>query len=320
MFADDVWMEMDCNQQFHSMYFICERPLWIRESQENLVLQRQNNSCLLHYYYDQQTCFKITSGIQHAHYKGNQEYSYLQELLAWGRGSNTRHTCVIRHGDGGRCFCLRNYGFAHFTHMQFILKIRCDCAYPFCSIITRVPWQYVSHCRISLDFICADLTCVLSKYKCDGKADCLDASDEAHCDEEWVKHVDKAPERYKYHYRLIPFASGDNMGCKNIRMTLHMLCDGLIDCQDGRDELSCHYSSTDMALTEVGINMIKVKGRECPEGWSRCTAYHSYLCYPTWKRCIYERRLQFSLYCPRSEHLQYCTQFQCPAMFKVCRC
>ena len=54
---------------------------------------------------------------------------------------------------------------------------------------------------------------------------------------------------------------------------------------------------------------------ECPDGYSLCVPKTD-LCYPTHKRCNYERYKGSHLYCPGLEHLKHCDTYECPHMLK----
>ena len=56
----------------------------------------------------------------------------------------------------------------------------------------------------------------------------------------------------------------------------------------------------------------------CSTGWAFCDGVTN-PCYPNHLRCSFQRDMYGdSLYCPNTEHLKYCLQFECPRMFK-CR-
>ena len=56
----------------------------------------------------------------------------------------------------------------------------------------------------------------------------------------------------------------------------------------------------------------------CSTGWAFCDGVTK-PCYPNHMRCSFQRDMYGdSSYCPNTEHLKYCLQFECPKMFK-CR-
>ena len=271
IFTDDEWVEMDCNHNFKTMYFICERPKWYRDSQETLILQRQQVSCQFDFYYNRKACFKLTYDRQGT-VSSSANYSYTQEMFAWSRGSIARQSCLTQQTNDGKCFCTVLVGYIKFRYTKWSLPTQCDCTKYGCRIIKRGPLPYASHCRQLIDFKCADNTCILSKYRCDKKIHCLDGSDEVDC----RVTADEATQKTTGNdivYRILQMS--DIVMCEEKLIPLYLLCDGLIDCEDGCDELSCHHSNIKMEFTDMPVNTTTASGLECPPNWSRCTTHHN---------------------------------------------
>ena len=96
--------------------------------------------------------------------------------------------------------------------------------------------------------------CLPDRLKCDGKTQCFDGSDEAHC----------------------PCSEGE-FECANGRNTYDVtsqciaakhFCDGVADCTDRSDEINCTYARYDCArLDKASVMMMRCDGRiDCKNG------------------------------------------------------
>lgn len=181
-------------------------------------------------------------------------------------------------------------------------------------------------------YSCVDGTCILDHHQCDGIPDCPDSSDEISCDSVCTntdsgtisgsragnKPLAPGTECFEACFKETCHCSDLYFHCEATGMCVpaSKLCDGVTDCQQEEDEFFCDNQDmerTDSSKPSVPISMAETPFTSCAK---QRTGSNFYL--PMHKVCLFERNSDgYALkYCPNGEHLQFCTNHQCPSDHK----
>ena len=147
---------------------------------------------------------------------------------------------------------------------------------------------------------CADGTCILRHYLCDGIQHCNDNSDELGCSP-GSNHFKYNISKYCCHERILMF----------LRFRSDMI------------PMYQWYQAHRWKVMEKVTDSRKPNTEflTCPKSWSRCSNKNKTYCYPNSQLCIFERNIYGgSLYCPNTGNLEDCATMQlshiCPSMFR----
>ncbi len=191
---------------------------------------------------------------------------------------------------------------------------------------------------------CADGTCILDFYACDGSHDCPDGSDELNC-----THVcnffgrDKWGDRdcFEKCFTTDCSCSEHYFQCTGGKcLPWSFVCNGRDDCRDNSDEVHCSSivlnnvkvietpstdhlgGATNQSLDGYTNSMLNQDGG-IPDG--RCIRGDdvgacggvSGECFPKYALCLFEKSPSSGIrYCSQGGHLLSCQNFECPTLFK----
>jgi leucine-rich repeat-containing G protein-coupled receptor 8 len=201
-------------------------------------------------------------------------------------------------------------------------------------------------------FECADNSCILNLYVCDGHADCQEAEDEQECYNHEptmaTSFFYSCPSHYGSNISVSLLCNGredcdqgqdeDKALCANHAFCSanQIRCDGVVDCLDGRDEDGCDYCA---GFNCLGSACINVGNLHISPGWCRpsvfgvpsdvcsiagrdlapCSTEDAH-CFPRSQACLLQHdRWGGVLHCPTGAHLVNCEKVECPQRFKCHR-
>ncbi len=261
------WVLLPCDRKFSKVLVICEGPYKAQKRDvlgQRRLLPRQyaecganwtmiSNSCYQMFNIPKNknmSCFDLVAKCQTEmstlagvpeNWKGKvKEHKTINYFFSWLCTENdVLHGMVAR--DGNKCsawqirisltfFALNITNHQRQLHGSFICN--------------RKPILVSIFCQLN-QFQCADGTCILSHYECDGSADCPDASDELDCMNicNALQNFGNSsitlfcydncfPGECSCHDLYYQCGSG---GC----VSASKLCDGTADCKQGEDEVFC---------------------------------------------------------------------------------
>ena len=294
-FSKFVWTPIPCNLGFEDNYFICEKH--VHTFRYAKVVRYQNITCRRKYVFVKNKCAAMTFKYRVQHYDNDIHISHLHFFLsAWSYGQQNRFVFCSYAGQE-ICYktnSLESQRIQSWSKIDYVTKTDNY-------LMIRNVMLQESECNTNMGryFVCKNMACVLSKYICDMKVDCLDGSDEHDCD--------------KYNIKI----------CGELYFTclsteclpLSERCDGKGQCKDNSDEIDCVRSIFYIKNLYRNKLILKTKNTTCPVEWSLCE-HTEYLCFPTYAWCIYKPTITLPSYCPNLEHLHHCETYECPNMFK----
>ncbi len=191
-------------------------------------------------------------------------------------------------------------------------------------------------------FQCKDGSCILNRYLCDGKPQCLDNSDEANCFDVCSSPNGKvASAQYCFTVCKEPlckcswnYFQCQQRGC----VPWWVVCDCVEDCSDGSDETQCvscqstlgqiissnsqennrrDYAYLDYTVeSEISVSHNNLNISCVSYGYTPCSEDYSQ-CFPPEALCVFERLSGNNIrYCTNGMHLRSCYLFECPKHYK----
>ena len=315
LFAKSSWMKIDCNLHLDSSSFLCEKKRVNYKRVQNSIASVTRNEyfCSSRFVFYRNKCLQIST----KHFVSTLELMNVNKLMfqefltAWGVGNSSRNIVKYtqyngRNGSDSSCFVTDSL-----SHQSMRAWVPRACQEKDTVNVFHIKpvLKFTFICDTNKYFTCKDSTCILSHYICDGETDCEDGSDESNCtDKCYNTNINCTNNCYLSPCKCEPFYFRCIMG-KCVPFT--MRCNGISECPDSSDELSCVYIDT---FTQINndTNLEFVDSVPCPDDHSKCNASENTYCYPTHKWCIYET----DSLCPYLEHLNHCSLYECPTMFK----
>ena len=299
------WTAANCSRRTDNVNFICEHKLKdiLHLEEKSLVVESQ---CPFRMVLIDNHCYIISQYTQHLHVHASHAPVYVNEsnfvlqryLTAWtmirmiDQNGESRHTTIIhRHTKNfnGTCDCWQT-DMLFFQELKEWYALECPCAnnvakFQLTKLIPLISLN--SACRADIYRQCMNGSCILNIYDCEDQDGRICVIDDA----------------------LLMCATGE---C----LSVSQICDGISDCEDSSDELSCRSKES---ISTIINNQLIWYLSKCPSKWTRCNVY-SDACFPNDRLCVYERLAgqHQALYCQNTEHLRFCRYHQCPTMYK-CR-
>ena len=288
-FMKRKWLKINCQQKFEETSFICET-----ETLEKYIIPQGDyriSSCNYGYVFLKDKCIRIHSDILYSskciHSFENQDLSRF--LTAWSRFK----TDLIIEKCIGDCRIFE-------TKAIDIQEVKVWKHYRGLCLNNTLQLSIVDPVGTHLictqqQFECSDLSCVSLAYVCDGTPDCKDGKDEYVCSSRCHQHFFRCMSGHCIHWNGV--------------------CDGQQNCEDNSDELYCPTILDESLRIRTRC---KLKFSAINIHWSLCSNDVSLNnTFPSHLLCVFERDLFGKpLYCPTTEHLQFCSTHQCPHMFK----
>ena len=297
-----TWVPISCTQTYRSPVFICEynpqstprtnsRQFITRTSHcsENMVFTSEQ--CIHLIKVNNRSCNEIQ--VRDDFYQGK------QYLTSWTKSFTKREVLITKNES---CTCLSTRQNNHLEGLAewTISNCNCNISYGLCTGKIMVPRVQCS----STNWRCGDGLCIKQYYRCDGRKDCSDGSDEHICPNSCVD-PSKCMCSDSY-YRCFD----------GLCLDVARVCDGITDCTNNDDEENCiillsYIEESSMCETGCQLN------EQCSM-WSVCAFIglkHS--CVPNSQICVYDRNIfGETKFCSHTEHLRFCIHHKCPHMFK----
>ena len=322
LFIQGQWFVIDCHKRVQSLLVICERyeksgvdrngattnpNIYHQQLRRARCTSRQE-------YFITNSCYKLLHTKWPLHYTCKRPDLYLIKIT--DLNYYIRLATVLgkwTYGLLGTVNLWRNS-----THIQQYQKLCKKC------VVKYTAWRYV---EFSIDRIrdeagawlcktdpvfnwnrtcsqefyrCADGTCILRHYVCDGIQHCRDNFDELGCslNSNYLK------------YNISKYCCH-----KGTAMFLRFQIDLMPMYQ--------WYQEHRWKVLEEITDSRKPNQQfvTCPVGWSRCSNKNETYCYPNTQLCVFERDIYgSSLYCPNTGNLEDCSTVLlmdiCPSMFR----
>ena len=310
------WLPVNCTHTFNKSAFICEHNL-----RSSIISRNSNhfwkmvNKCQILEVSIKELCVSLIG----TEFRNNSKLIHIPEsvsdlkpyITAWTRQHINSQTSIVSsiyilYGVYGaqthNCSCFKTQSLFYREKKEWYAA-SCSCSDERIKyVLTIIPARNLVNNCSQTDYKCDDGTCILNIYVCDSNIECPDGSDERRCHHMCQPLNDSLclcnPSQFLC-------SSG---GC----ISIAKVCNGLSDCEDLSDERSCVDQSVHARFAPVAHS------NGCPDGWSLCNVFHSD-CFPRSKICVSERWMDIPLYCPNCEHLKFCSEHQCPSMFKCHR-
>ena len=322
LFIRGQWFVIDCHKRVQSLLVICER-YHIQDvdgtdtmSNANIYHQqfRRARCTSRQLYFLTNVCYNLLNTKWPLHHTCRRPDLYLTKIT----DSNSYTLFVIVLGKWTYGLTDTVNLWRNSTHIQQYQKVCKECVAKYGS------WRYV---ETSIDRIrdeagawlcktdpvfnwngtcsqelyrCADGTCILLHYVCDGIQHCRDNSDELGCslNSDYFKYNIS---KYCCHERTVML-----LGFRSDLIPMYQW-----------------YQEHRWKVLEEITDSRKPQRQfvTCPVGWSRCTNKNATYCYPNSQVCVFERDIYgSSLYCPNTGNLEDCSTFQlthiCSSMFR----
>ena len=327
LFIQGQWFVMGCHQRVQTPLVICERyhtsdvdgsGTMTNASIYHLQIRRTRCNSEQQYFLIN-LCYKLL------HTKWPLHYRRESPDLNLTKNNDTKDISTDAHIMLAVVLGKWTYGLTdtvnlwrNSTHVQYFQKLCRQC------VVKYASWKYFDTsidriqnvtgawlCRTdpvlnwngtcSKEFYrCADGTCILRHYLCDGIQHCRDNSDELGCslDSDYFKYNIS---KYCCHERIVMFLRfrSDLIPMYQwYQVHRWKVLDDLTDTQKPNKQFVT-----------------------CPIGWSRCSNKNKTYCYPNSQVCVFERDPYGSpLYCPNTGNLEDCSTMQltdiCPSMFR----
>ena len=299
------WTAVKCSRRTDNVNFICEykQKDILHLDKKSLVVE---SKCPFRMVLINNHCYLISQYTQDLHVQVSQTPDYFNEsnfvlqryLTAWTLSSmidqndESKHTTIIHKNTKNflsPCGCWQT-DTLFFWELKEWHALECPCANNVAKFQLTMVSPITSKntaCRADIYRQCMNGSCILNIYDCEDRDGRVCVTDES----------------------VLMCATGE---C----LWISQICDGISDCEDSSDELSCRSEEIISTITNMQRIWYLPK---CPNKWTRCNVY-SNTCFPNDQICVYERLAgqHQALHCQNTEHLRYCRYHQCPTMYK-CR-
>ena len=245
-FTTPVWIPINCEFIFNNSNFLCEQKFTSYDNITTVGIYRRNQiSCLKHHTYMGSYCYYVklyASPIQI--YK--LAFDKLSQMLShWSLGHQFRNKLRI-HDNKTHVTYLTAYAFVRQRVRTWFMNtslISPDQSIPY-TLMRRDTLQFTHTCVIGRHYKCRDGTCIMNYYLCDEFNDCPDASDEdvGVCERLFCSGVVECNQTCSELHLHCP--SGECVQYSHV-------CDGVLDCEDGSDELDCGAINSELFNLKV---------------------------------------------------------------------
>ena len=314
-FTSFRWQHIDCTENLINNYFLCEIDMAMVNKKERIQYSRKPMFCLASHSYINGSCWNIQYFNKSHTVPSVEEFKTFTELLTyWSYGDDTKSKVLYYVGLSGH-FCLMTNSF----NKQLIKHwLSVPCVQSEVTFTLQESNSHLFHadkmCNMARNILCDNDTCLLNIYRCDGVADCNDESDEAMC-----SNVCSATNRECYRTCSAPLCY-----CEDIYFQCHFggcipmprICDGVMNCNDGSDELNCYYYIWTLEILAYNNTQSMHTNVGCSHGGIQCDDSTTNVCHSSVQRCVYDTHNVYTAHCSTLEHLFHCDYFECPSMYK----
>ena len=210
------WLTINCSKIFHNISIICEQAL-TNSTNSSLYNQSGNNSDAV-----MRTGNHLTAASHYCPHHMLHIDGLCYQL--WQTTHSIGAHCVKLDFESLDQQYLRSQKWKHL--MMKLEDLHLLNILPEVITFCRGPPSLLIESELFGLFQCDDMTYIVDHYKCDGKIDCSDSSDEKYCDNKCLHGCSSCAVLY---YKC------NNGDC----IPLSRFCNHVQDCSDGSDDLNC---------------------------------------------------------------------------------